>query len=200
MKRNKWHFQIHQGYINLLSSLGCSALNLSEWQLEKETSSRLLVSRILDVVEMGNFLVSWKSRMLSTQEVLGLLNMEMGRKHLENSYRFPSSWEGKTDWETNLSESKYEIMKFTVFRREKGIRAKQNSQHKEVRLPWLGDLPTSHMKRKHRKSKKPSQITMKKYERIAQTHSGGGEGRRGKTKAQNMMQLTRMARKKLHYQ
>jgi len=56
------------------------------------------------------------------------------------------------------------------------------------------------MKRKHRKSKKPSQITMKKYERIAQTHSGGGEGRRGKTKAQNMMQLTRMARKKLHYQ
>lgn len=52
--------------------------------------------------------------MLNTQEVLGLLNMEMERKHLENSYRFASSQEGKTD-----CESKHKTIKFTVPRRRK---------------------------------------------------------------------------------
>lgn len=50
--------------------------------------------------------------------------MKIGRKQLENSYRFASSREGKTDWKSNLGERKHETMKLTVFRREKRNKGK----------------------------------------------------------------------------
>lgn len=74
--------------------------------------------------------------------------MEIGRKTLG----FASSQEGKTDWESNLGESKHERWSLHCLGGEKGIRAKQNSYHKEGGLLWLTNIK---IKRKHKISKKP---------------------------------------------